>query len=468
MASKSAPLAGVVDASGEPPFAGSWHDFGLAPGLADAVRTHKGRGKLLERPSTIQRHLLKAPDRVSVLGVAPTGSGKALAFVVPVLDAMLKGRARAALVLAITNPLLDQHVATFSLLRTALPSRASIGPALKANPKAGAAILQAAARGPVFVFSTPHQILELSKRPEFAAFVRALDAVIVDEVDGVVADPVFGRQVARIAAAATRSRLIAVTATDTPAALAAIRKMSHRPVLHVIAGKVHAAVVEHTAVFVAPRDLMPVLAILLVREARQSQKVMVFCPTGAFAEFAFAYCVAAGLRGAMRSHTKLSASQAKRAQRDFHACKQCVVFCSDFLGRGMDFEGVTHVVQVGYVEPDRYMQRAGRSGRGLVATGRSTLVLTEPERACAEAVAKARKVKFREIRAVPEAKLPLLEVPAKTVAAAYKSWVGAYKGSLKALRWSKDALLPLIGAIVQGAGFRVPQVDDKWRRKVGL
>ena len=455
----------TVDASSEPPFSGSWRDFGLVPALADAIRTHKGKDRYLEQVSTIQREILKSPADRSVLGISATGTGKFLAMVVPALDQMLKGSAKTALVLAVTNPLLDQHVAALRPIveNRALPKRVT---SMKVDSKSARRVVQASASGPLMLFSTPHQILELSKgSPEFAAVVSRLDCVIIDEVDAVVADPTFGRQVAAVTAAAPRARLIAVTATGTDAALAKVVAMAHQPVLHIIAGKVHAAKVDHVAAVVHSRDVLPILAMILAKEA--GGKIMVFCSTGKFAELAWAYCVAAGIRHASRVHPRLSDGLKKAAQREFQTCTDCVVFCSDFLGRGMDFEGVTLVVQVGYVAPDLYMQRAGRTGRGLVKTGRSVLLLAEKERATAEAVTRSRGAVFRTLRPVPD-KRPAVKLPASTVEGGYKAFLGAYKGFMRPLRWTRDDVFGTADAIVRGAGFSVPALDDKYLRKVGF
>jgi ATP-dependent RNA helicase MSS116 len=464
-----------LDASDQPPFSGTWFDYGIRPALAEAVRTHKGPGKYLEQPSTIQREVMKAPKDQSVLGIAATGSGKAFAMLVPALDDMLSGRARSALVLAITNPLLDQHLQTVRPVLEAIGRLDGNQPTVsttKANSKSVQTVLNMAQTGPVMVFSTPFQILEMSKKSrEFARFVAGLDYVILDEVDAIVADPTFGREVASVLSAASRCRLIAVTATFTEAALEKIRAMSHQPVLHIVAGKVHDAVIQHDAYVVAAADLLPILATTLLNEMGppgSSSKIMVFCATGKFVELCYLYCVSLGLRGASRMHPRLSDGDKNRALKEFHACKECVLFGSNVTARGMDFEGVTLVVQVGFVPADLYMQRAGRTGRGLVKTGRSILLLTEAEKITLDLIERARGVRFATTRPIPSGTMHARSVPQKVADEAYASMLGDKKGNLKTLRWTPDTMVADSGAIVQGAGFKVPALSDKLRRKLGL
>jgi ATP-dependent RNA helicase MSS116, mitochondrial len=477
----------TVDASNEPTFAKTWNDFGLLPALAEAIRVHKGPDKHLAQVSTIQREVLKSSKDASIFGIAPTGSGKAIAMLAPALDELLKGTAKSALVLAITNPLLDQHVDTLAPIvnNPKLPKKVY---STKANPKSSSRILEAAKKGPVIIFSTPHQILEMSKKSsQFREFVARLDYVILDEVDGIVADHVFGRQVTEVTKASPKARLIAVTATFTDEALKKVREISHRPVVHIIAGKVHKAVIDHKAYVVAPGDLMTVLSMVLNNQACRPiqsggsdsepgatetppQKVIVFCSTNAFIDFAFQYCVAAGVKNCSLMNAKMSEGARRAAAREFQECKECILFGSDVTARGMDFEGVTLIVQVGYSVPDTYMQRAGRTGRGLVKTGKCIVLLTKNETKALEQIKNARKLEIPQTVCVPVQKLRV-QVPAKVVDKAYTAYLGAYRGFSRSLGWTRPKgadMVEEIDAIVTGAGYRVPEVSEKLKRKLGI
>lgn len=477
----------TVDASNEPAFDKTWNDFGLLPALAEAIRVHKGPGKELQQVSTIQREIMKSSKDASILGISSTGSGKFVAMLAPALDELLKGTARSALVLAITNPLLDQHVDTLAPIvnNPKLPKRIF---STKANPKSAVRILEAAKKGPVIVFSTPHQILEMSKKSSLLRdFVSSLDYVILDEVDGIVADHVFGRQVTEVTKASPKSRLIAVTATFTEEALKKVREISHRPVVHIIAGKVHKAVIDHKAYVVAPGDLLTVLSMVLNNQACRPvqsgpdhegpvtetppQKVIVFCSTNAFIDFAFQYCVAAGVKNCSLMNAKMSEGARRTAAREFQACKECILFGSDVTARGMDFEGVTLIVQVGYSVPDTYMQRAGRTGRGLVKTGKCVVLLTKNEAPkTLEQIKRVRNLDIPQTVCVPVQKLKV-SVPAKVVDKAYTAYLGAYRGFSRSLGWNRPKGADMVeeaNAIVTGAGYRAPDVSEKLKRKLGI
>ncbi|KFY87637.1 hypothetical protein V498_07075 [Pseudogymnoascus sp. VKM F-4517 (FW-2822)] len=64
-------------------------------------------------------------------------------------------------------------------------------------------------------------------------------------------------------------------------------------------------------------------------------------------------------------HGKLTQQQRTRVSERFRRAKSAIMVSSDVTARGMDFPGVTHVIQIG-VPPnrDQYIHRVGRTGRG--------------------------------------------------------------------------------------------------------
>lgn len=78
-------------------------------------------------------------------------------------------------------------------------------------------------------------------------------------------------------------------------------------------------------------------------------------------------------------HSKLTQNSRTRNAEAFRRSASAILVSSDVTARGMDFPGVTHVIQVG-LPPDRdqYIHRVGRTGRaGKV--GQGWLILAEEE-----------------------------------------------------------------------------------------
>lgn len=113
-------------------------------------------------------------------------------------------------------------------------------------------------------------------------------------------------------------------------------------------------------------------------------KAMVFFSNTATVQFAFSVFSGTSLGGIggipiFDIHSKLNQSQRTRSAEAFRRTKTGILFSSDVTARGMDFPGVTHVIQVG-LPPDRdqYIHRIGRTGRAGAA-GEGWLLLANEE-----------------------------------------------------------------------------------------
>ncbi|MDR7420696.1 MAG: DEAD/DEAH box helicase, partial [Armatimonadota bacterium] len=91
---------------------------------------------------------------------------------------------------------------------------------------------------------------------------------------------------------------------------------------------------------------------------------------------------------------RAAALHADRSQRDrtaavegFRAGRHRVLVATDIAARGLDIEGITHVVNFDVpATPEAYVHRVGRTGRALASGTAVTLVAPE-ERAALEAIA---------------------------------------------------------------------------------
>jgi ATP-dependent RNA helicase MSS116 len=453
-----------IDASEEPAFTGSWDDYRLSADLVKAVKTHKN-GKELENLSTVQRHVLAIPSTSHVYAIAPTGSGKTLACLVPILDGMLKGELSSAIVLATTNPLLRQHVDDVAKpLMSKLPgSGVSI---VKADGKSERSILDAKK---VVVFSTPFQILGLAKSsPRFSEWLAKVNVVVLDEVDAIVADPSFGKEVEKIIAMVKQPRVMAFTATHTDQAYDKIRSIVKGQLHHLVAGKVHRSKVDHQALIVKPFDLFVTLAHVLAAESRRpDHKVIVFFNTAMFAELAFEFLQKTTKISVSRLHSRLSDGQRRSSQAHFGSCRECFMLSSDVAARGMDFDGVDAVIQVGHVAPDLYMQRAGRTGRGLGATGKAIILLTEKE--CGPTLKAIKDGRGVDVPAKPVA-FEGRPGPCtfKSASRAYTAYLGAYNGVLKQLKWERGTMVQEANEIIKGIGCEPASISSKLAKKINL
>jgi superfamily II DNA/RNA helicase len=310
----------------------------------------------LKRPFPVQRRVI--PDALAghdLLVQSPTGSGKSLAFGLPLVDRLRPGARPGALVLAPTRELARQ---IGEELRDVAQARGlSIG-----TVYGGAGIerqsRQAAAAD--VVVATPGRLEDLLARRAFTlAHVRIL---VLDEADRMV-DMGFKPAVDRIVAQTPRARqtMLFSATIDRPVERLA-RTYSNRLRRHEQpATDRHRGDVEHR--FVAIEAATKVGA--LVGELRRPERgrTLVFVRTKRGADRLVKRLRAHDL-DAVAMHGDKSQRQRERALARFTAGHTDTLVATDVAARGLDVTGITHVIN--FDAPgarDDYVHRVGRTGR---------------------------------------------------------------------------------------------------------
>ncbi|KAG5351440.1 hypothetical protein C0989_006451 [Termitomyces sp. Mn162] len=191
-------------------------------------------------------------------------------------------------------------------------------------------------------------------------------------------------------------------------------------------------------------------------------KVIVFFPTARHVSFAYELLSALpGLPPVYEIHSRNRQGARERASADFTNAAEAVLVSSDVTARGMDFPGVTLVVQVGIPSsPEQYIHRlgrtarAGKSGRGIIVLDpceKNFISMTKEMRALAvqptdppfETVDLSSE-KAEVARALPS-------VQSMTKEQAYRAWLGYYKTFLKVVKWDREELVRRANAYVREA-----------------
>jgi ATP-dependent RNA helicase RhlE len=317
-----------------------------------------------ETPTPIQQqaipHVLLGGDLVAV---AQTGTGKTAAFALPILH-RLKHASKSAhttgkrpirvLVLAPTRELATQIADGFHNYGKGLGFTQSVifgGVGQDAQNKA----LQ---RGMDILVATPGRLLDLMGQ-RLVDF-KHLEVLVLDEADRML-DMGFIRDVNKIVAAVPVKRqtlLFSATMPDDIEALA--QRILVKPAR--VAVTPPATTVEKIAqsvFFVEQRDKRALLAHLLKDPA--VKRVLVFTRTKHGANR-----VAEGLEavGAAAIHGNKSQGARERALDGFKRGTIRVLVATDIAARGIDIDGITHVIQLDLPEvPDQYVHRIGRTAR---------------------------------------------------------------------------------------------------------
>jgi len=290
-----------------------------------------------------------------VLAKSPTGSGKTIAFGAPICDLIEATDPRpAALVLAPTRELASQIVEELrSVAHARALSVAAVYGGVGIEKQA-----RAASRAHIVV-ATPGRLEDLLARR--AITLGNVKMLILDEADRML-DMGFRPPVDRIVARCPRDRqTLFFSATLDGEAGRVAREYTTDPVRHEhTATRASIADVEHRFIAAEREDRIDAL----VRELRgQRDLALVFVRTKRGADRLSKRLRAHGV-DAVAMHGDKSQRQRERALADFEAFRVDVLVATDVAARGLDVDGISHVVNFDAPEDrEGYVHRVGRTGR---------------------------------------------------------------------------------------------------------
>ena len=351
---------------------GAFDGLGLEPVLLRAVY-----GLGYEVPTPIQKEAIPAVlSGRDVIATAQTGSGKTAAFLLPVLQRILKaprGKTR-VLVLSPTRELAAQtDIALRGLAKgTGLSGHAVYG-------GVGMFAQADALRGGVeVVVATPGRLLDHMDRRN--ADFRGLQVLVLDEADRML-EMGFLPDVRRIVGALPRERqTLLFSATMLPEVEALSRTIMRNPLRIAVSVAHRPPATIHQEVFPVPQHLKTALLIrLLARESVVS--VLVFVRTKRRADRVARQVQAAGFDVALM-HGNRSQNQRQMALEGFRSGEHQVLVATDLAARGIDVEGISHVINYDVsAVPTDYVHRVGRTARMEAAGEAWTFVSPEEEEA---------------------------------------------------------------------------------------
>src|SRR5213593_2946293 len=349
---------------------GPFDHLGLDPVLVRAVDAIG-----YEVPTPIQREaippILAGRD---VIGTAQTGSGKTAAFLLPILQRLMKqpaGRTR-ALVLSPTRELTAQ---TEAALRPLAKGTRIRGVAVYGG--VGMAPQEHALRGGVdVVVATPGRLLDHMERRNVD--FRGLQVLVLDEADRML-DMGFLPDVRRIVNALPRDRQTLLFSATMPAEIEGLSRSIMRDPVRISVSPPHRppATIRHEA-YPVPQHLKTAMLVrLLGREDMMS--VLVFVRTKRRADRVARQVGQAGFDVA-RIHGDRSQSQRETALAGFRSGRHQVLIATDVAARGIDVEGISHVINYDVpTVPTDYVHRVGRTARMEAAGEAITFVTPEDE-----------------------------------------------------------------------------------------
>ncbi|KAJ1628504.1 P-loop containing nucleoside triphosphate hydrolase protein [Pavlovales sp. CCMP2436] len=455
----------------------------------------------------VQREVLPlALAGKDVLAKAKTGTGKTMAFLIPSVARLLRDPAPSSdvdpirvLVLSGTRELASQIEAQAARLAANLPGlkldcvmggtsattqRERLDPNIVTS---GTVNKKYGGRIDVMV-ATPGRLVEhMNGTSGFAARLATVETLVLDEVDQLL-DGGFQRDIEGIVAAlrpcsdAPGGRQTLAFSATVPDKVKATLGVALRPDYETVdttggAGSPavgeaadgndsHARITQTYSVHSVGESLAAIGA-CLAREARERPddfKVLVFCPTARHTMFVSS--VLRALEGSPRVleiHSRVAQKFRDAAAEDFRVSSQVVMLSSDVSARGVDYPGVTLVVQLGAPSSrEVYVQRLGRTGRNG-ASGAGLLLLPAYEKDFVKAELKGLPVievpwalSGAECEGAPAVADPAMlraaaaGVDDKSAAETYRAWLMANASIRKRQKWSKEDFVAIANTFAAG------------------
>jgi superfamily II DNA/RNA helicase len=309
-----------------------------------------------------------------VIGQAKTGTGKTLAFGIPVIERVIapndadwgqlpnQGKPQVLIVVP-TRELCVQvtkDVEELSFNRGIRTLAVYGGRAFEPQ-------IEALNNGVEIVVGTPGRLLDLYRQGQLT--LKFVSRVVLDEADEML-DLGFLPDVEKIfTSTPARQQTMLFSATMPGDIIALARRFMNQPV-HIRTqdnedeGAVVSRIEQHV-VRAHAMDKIEMLARILQADGRGP--TIVFCRTKRTAQKTSDDLFERGFRAAT-IHGDLGQSAREKALNDFKAGKSDVLIATDVAARGIDIDGITHVINYQCPEDEKtYVHRIGRTARAGAA-----------------------------------------------------------------------------------------------------
>lgn len=327
-----------------------FHGLGIAPGILGVL------AKLnFSVPTPIQEQSIPiALDGKDVMGIAQTGTGKTLAFGIPLIQHVLQKHG-IGLVIVPTRELAVQVNEAISKVGTPL----GVKTATLIGGEPISRQLRLLARNPDVVIGTPGRIIDHLEQKTVS--LAKVDMLVLDEADRML-DMGFAPQLKKILMTVPSARQTMLFSATMPEQIVKIAKAYLRIPMRVEIARPGSTAKDVTQeMFFVSQEEKPRLLEKLLQEYRGS--VLVFSRTKFGAKKIAAGVRALGHTGA-EIHANRSLSQRREALEGFKVGKYRVLVATDIAARGIDVSNIELVLN--YDLPDNaedYVHRIGRTGR---------------------------------------------------------------------------------------------------------
>lgn len=328
-----------------------FNDFDLIPQLKQNIadRNYTAPTPIQDQAIT---HVIEGKD---VVGIANTGTGKTAAFLIPLINKVMKQQNTYVLIVAPTRELAVQIFDDCKEFSKGM----NIGYTICIGGVSMYHQIQGLRKRPHIIIGTPGRLIDLSKQGHVR--FNTFNTIVLDEVDRML-DMGFINDVKYMIAQLPQERQsLFFSATLSPEIQSVMQVFLKNPVT--ISVKTHetAQSVHQDIIKLAGRNKIDVLHDLLIQEG--FEKVLVFGRTKWGIEKLAKELRFRGFK-VESLHGNKTQNQRQNALDSFKGDHAQVLLATDIASRGLDIPDVTHVINFDLPSTyEDYVHRIGRTGR---------------------------------------------------------------------------------------------------------
>ncbi|CEG40794.1 dead deah box rna [Plasmopara halstedii] len=423
-----------------------------------------------------------------VLAKAKTGNGKTIAFLLPVIEKLVKDGRRSDVIPVLTiSPTreLAQQIATEATRVTKFHDIKIAcfvgGISIKKDERA----LTSGTPIDILV-ATPGRLVDHLKQNTGNIVTRLgeCSVLILDEADRLL-DMGFRPDIMRIIGYLPLERQTLLFSATFPTSTDELKQVALREdyafVDTIDENEADTNVqTDQTYIVCEMKNVISIVECVLTEHMKlPAYKVIVFFPTARSAQFMAQLFQAAGFPGILEIHSRKSQSARTKTADAFRKSRKVIMFSSDVSARGVDYPDVSLVLQVGFTDRDQYIHRLGRTARAGM-TGKGILILSEFETVVLDNLADLPLIQSTTYS--PDMLMPSQLKTLKVVKSlksfseldrsaqqSYQAWLGFYNTQMKRLKLNPERLVQLAADYSRIIGLdEVPKLEKKTLAKMRL
>ena len=323
--------------------------------LLDKSLTDKLETLNIKEPTKVQAQIIPAIlENKNLVFQSETGTGKTLAYLLPLIDKIIKteNRNTATAKIIIVAP-------TFELASQINQTSKSISNIKSALFIGGSPLkrqIESLKEKPEIIIGTPARLLELINLKKLKT--QNISAIVFDEADRLVKKELYDESKGLLNSLQKETQIIACTATIDKNTT---KFFSEAEKIVLPAEDILTKNITHWAIYAETRDKIDTLRKFIIAE--NPQKAIIFTSRADQVENIYTKLTYKKIE-CSALHAKTDKQLRKATIDRFKSGKIKILITSDLSARGLDIPGITHIIQMDLPsDNDFFVHRAGRTAR---------------------------------------------------------------------------------------------------------